>query len=91
MMQPEHGTYGCYTQCCCRCDLCRDAQAAYNRERRLKNLERPMPEHLHGTQTGYSNWSCRCEPCKEAKRIANRVASAKSRAKWKAHWERAGR
>ena len=64
-------SYGGYTQGC-RCDICRDAKAAYMRKRRraasLNPASGPVEGIKHGTLFGYQERGCRCDDCVEAKR-----------------------
>ena len=73
--EPEHGTTGRYRRNC-RCDACRAAMSAYNREYRNRNRDAilaqraaaranpaPVKDDEHGTYSAY-NRGCRCEECK---------------------------
>lgn len=62
-----HGTNAMYRKHC-RCDLCRDAHATWQRgyRRRLAPGDRPHGER----RTYYAN--CRCDPCKAAMSAYNR-------------------
>jgi hypothetical protein len=75
----EHGTNASYGYGC-RCDLCRDARAQYQRRRRERidlakgkpwTREDPVrpkkrPERRHGTTHMYGR-GCRCNDCIEAR------------------------
>lgn len=79
----DHG-YNAYTHGC-RCTTCREAKAAYMREKRRKSRDLPRPavdaetgryvapiDH-HGTVHGYQQHCCRCLECTEARaRVDNR-------------------
>lgn len=62
----------------CRCDDCRTAKVAVNRESRLREEKRPQlasagflensSDPRHGTLNGYTNLRCRCMFCTDAKR-----------------------
>jgi hypothetical protein len=80
----QHGIPSSYNRGC-RCDECKDANAA--RARRTKNVEHfrkrnfarrvlvngvpiaPLPDDRHGTCYTYNRYSCRCAACVEAKRF----------------------
>ncbi len=51
----------------CRCEICRDAKAAYMRERRssayLTATSEPVPGVTHGTRSAYEESGCRCPEC----------------------------
>lgn len=57
----------------CRCDVCRVAWTAYNRELRRKRIEAGCKPRKHGI-TGYQAYACRCQVCTAANRLANRRA-----------------
>lgn len=61
-----HGTLSGYTNHGCRCGDCRSAWNAYQREYRLRLVERPVPDDAHGRYTTYLSWSCRCDDCRAA-------------------------
>lgn len=67
----EHG-YGKYTNGGCRCDVCRQAMATYQRAARARRAALPERQIPHGTVNGYANYDCRCDSCAAAKRAANR-------------------
>lgn len=56
---PDHGTRARYSRGC-RCDQCRGANAAYDRELRARA---GLPEH--GKRSTYTK-GCRCDPCRAA-------------------------
>lgn len=58
-MTPDHGTRARYSRGC-RCELCRGANAAYDRELRARA---GLP--VHGTRGGYQK-GCRCDECRAA-------------------------
>lgn len=85
MSEPAHGTIQRYRRGC-RCDDCREANAAYSREWRKKNPKivdnRPKAKK-HGL-TRYRKHGCRCTVCTGANRVAVREnigAKARSKAK----------
>ena len=62
---PRHGSLNGYINSRCRCQPCRDAQAAYQRAYRgVIVLSRDDPRH--GTTNGYQNYGCRCRNCRTA-------------------------
>lgn len=77
----KHGHSG-YINYRCRCDVCRDAQSAYFRERRRRNREaREAAEAegrvfiVEGVKHGvnaYRNHGCRCDVCCAAKSVERR-------------------
>lgn len=80
----EHGTYNRYANERCRCEPCRAAASAYQRDykRRLRErVERGEVAIPHGTSNGYSNYGCRCEPCREAAGRIHRRAKSVRKAK----------
>lgn len=64
-MMPDHGTRRHYGRGC-RCDQCRGANAAYDRELRARA---GLP--AHGTRSTYTG-GCRCDPCREANTVYQR-------------------
>lgn len=51
----------------CRCDECKAATAAYQRERRAaRKASIQGDESWHGTLSGYTNYQCRCAECSSA-------------------------
>ena len=77
-MADEHG-YIPYTHGC-RCDTCREAKAAYMREKRARSARKRklaaagggrhfVPQTQHGI-SGYQNHGCRCDDCCAAKSTA---------------------
>jgi hypothetical protein len=66
----KHG-YSAYGNHKCRCDECRGAHRAYQREFR----QRPRaPESLeHGSNNTYTNYGCRCEQCRAAAAARQRL------------------
>lgn len=60
----KHGTTGGYTNRGCRCQECRDAQAAYSRA--YKARRKAAGDFDHGTITAYASWGCRCRSCSQA-------------------------
>lgn len=70
---PRHGTPNGYGNHGCRCDDCKAAQSAANRQRRRKRLASPIPDRVHGTDNGYSCYKCKCPDCSAVGR-ANRRA-----------------
>lgn len=75
----------------CRCDVCREAQAAYSADLRARRAQAPDGAGPpHGTVTRYNGWVCRCQLCREAhnanarekrkKRLAGRSADTVARA-----------
>lgn len=76
----------CQGSCChnynaysrgCRCPVCRDAKAAYMRERRREATSRARPGVavegvLHGTRAAYEEGGCRCDSCMRAEQSSTR-------------------
>ncbi len=60
----EHGTRYTYVARKCRCEECREANRAYQRERH--NHPPAIPPNLHGTQNAYIQLHCRCQACRDA-------------------------
>lgn len=58
---PRHGTMNGYVNRRCRCDRCRDANAAYQRQRRAVRYS--AEPTVHGLSSTYTNWGCRCRSC----------------------------
>lgn len=63
----KHGTQNGYGNHNCRCQLCRDANAAQQRERRARWKAEGFKGRNHGTYSLYS-MGCRCKKCAEAYR-----------------------
>lgn len=67
-----HGTLNAYIHRVCRCDECRGAWNAYQRDygkrRRAENPKTPRPRapQQHGTYYSYVRYKCRCNACREA-------------------------
>jgi hypothetical protein len=61
----QHGTMNGYGNNGCRCQPCRDANAAAQRARREKWREAGFEGRKHGTYYLYS-MGCRCDACKQA-------------------------
>lgn len=66
-----HG-YGAYSHGC-RCQICKDARAAYSRRQRAAAAAnarpgRPVEGVKHGTRRAYKDHGCRCGQCVEAMR-----------------------
>jgi hypothetical protein len=64
-----HGRPSTYVNYRCRCQPCRDANAAYMkywRKQRTRRLLADPTLREHGTEQTYSNWGCRCQPCRDA-------------------------
>lgn len=68
-LDPRHGTNNGYGNLGCRCEPCRTANAAKQREDRARRATRKVPDHVHGTANGYGNWRCRCDACREGWRV----------------------
>ena len=62
----RHGTYSDYSGQRCRCESCRAASAAYQRERRQR-MKRSGALGEHGLASTYSN-GCRCVACTKARK-----------------------
>jgi hypothetical protein len=67
----DHG-YGSYSHGC-RCQVCKDARAAYSRNQRAEAARRARPGQSvegvkHGTRRAYKDRGCRCEQCVTAMR-----------------------
>lgn len=68
---PRHGRNG-YSNLNCRCDICRAANVAYQRELREVRRRRIVADpslRPHGVETTYFNWACRCTECCEVHRF----------------------
>lgn len=63
-----HGKRATYVNADCRCDECRQANTAFQRERKQAGNVPPGGEH---GLSGYNNFGCRCRTCTEAKQEAN--------------------
>lgn len=78
---PRHGTYNGYINLGCRCQPCRDANAAEARRMKLQRASgrgrKPAP---HGRYTTYHNYMCRCQPCRDAWAAYVRSLNARRRA-----------
>lgn len=61
----EHGTLNGYGNRKCRCQPCRDANAAAQRERRARYAETNFEGRTHGNYSLYS-MGCRCGACSAA-------------------------
>lgn len=67
-----HGTHGGYSNHKCRCTLCRDANAAWQRGRRAERAKTiPFDRIPHG-ENGYGNYNCRCDTCRSGHAAARR-------------------
>lgn len=67
---PTHGVASTYRSqdYACRCQPCRDANAALHRRenaRRREMLAADPTVVQHGLRSTYVNWGCRCEACSE--------------------------
>lgn len=63
---PRHGMNG-YSNLGCRCDICREANTAYNlsmREVRARRIAADPSIRPHGVETTYLNYRCRCAECR---------------------------
>jgi hypothetical protein len=59
-----HGVLSTYTTHGCRCDECRAAMAAYQRQHRAALAGLSIPPYVaHGTVNAYANYGCRCLSC----------------------------
>lgn len=75
---------GTHTQYCngCRCDECRSAATAYQRERKaIRKANVIGGEAWHGTLGGHSNYGCRCDACRSAYREYKRGYVRRNREK----------
>lgn len=83
---PRHGTVNGYGNLGCRCQPCRDANAAEVRRRNAERRQRGLApgDPRHGTSNGYGNWSCRCTECTTAHALDARVTTLRRRAREKA-------
>jgi hypothetical protein len=65
----------------CRCDACRAANTAKQREaranRRAALISGSAPALIHGLGSTYREWGCRCDRCTEATRRGTRWAAQK--------------
>lgn len=80
-MPSKCGTWSAYTLGC-RCDECRGAAAAY--QRNLREVHRANitgDEGWHGTVGGYTNHKCRCTPCRDAMNAYGRAWGERNREK----------
>lgn len=84
--KPARGTHGSLSAWrYCKCDICRAAYNAYNRDYKRKHrapnaYQRPRTGLIHGTRNGYCYYKCRCEGCRKAQTdymIKNRAELAK--------------
>jgi hypothetical protein len=67
MSAPAHGTVSGYVNLRCRQQCCRDAMAAYRRQRRVEFASQSLPPYVqHGTTNASQNYGCRCLACREA-------------------------
>jgi hypothetical protein len=84
---PRHGMNG-YRNLKCRCEICRAATTAYQRDYRRRLAEKGLPsgDSRHGTENGYNNYGCRCAECTDAHTRAARERS-RERDTW-AEWRR---
>lgn len=71
-MGPRCGTRYSYIGLGCRCVLCTDAQAKYQRQWVKRHASDDPTSIPHGTVNGYNNYGCRCADCTEAKSVENR-------------------
>ena len=82
---PRHGTPNGYGNLQCRCDLCRAAWAASQRQQaatshakylaaqRAARFQADPNDPRHGTLNGYRNLWCRCGLCQHARAEERRV------------------
>lgn len=61
----EHG-YVTYSRGC-RCDVCREAKAAYIRNQRASRATSAKVHGIRHGYSGYANHKCRCIVCRRAK------------------------
>lgn len=66
----QHGIFSTYNNKKCRCDLCKAANARYQKDYRARNAKLNVPMQVHGTVNGYENFLCRCPACKRAHNLA---------------------
>ena len=71
MPERTHG-YNAYAHGC-RCQVCRDARAAYSRNQRAQAAAQAAPGRAvagakHGTRRAYKDHGCRCDVCTAAMR-----------------------
>lgn len=63
---PTHNA-SAYSNWGCRCEVCRESEAARRRALVARRRTRAnIPPELHGLYTTYNNWLCRCTPCRAA-------------------------
>ena len=65
LFKEDHGKRYTYLHYECRCSLCVEANAAYQRKRG-KMQKKNIREVPHGTRNAYSNYGCRCKACTKA-------------------------
>lgn len=78
-MPVAHGTANAYNNHGCRCQDCRNANAAYHRAWRKRVRAAPVPNYIHGTIHGYNGYGCRCDRCREAIRLYHQARRAVTR------------
>jgi hypothetical protein len=62
---PIHGTRSMYVNGKCRCENCKAANAAWQKNIRARRaLDRELFKVEHGTLNAYTNYGCRCPACK---------------------------
>lgn len=62
---PRHGMNG-YSNLGCRCDVCRQANTAWQAKARARRRATPIPSEVkHGSENAYTNYSCRCDTCRK--------------------------
>lgn len=78
-----HGRRSTYTYRQCRCELCSEAERAYQRERNARRVRDPSraPVWAHGTMRGYNTYGCRESCCRAAAAAYHRARRARVNAR----------
>src|ERR1035437_1208508 len=86
-----HGKRYTYVRYHCRCQLCKEANAEYKRNKTayyksltsskglkvgVSFIQSPLPQLTHGLPSTYEWYGCRCEACTEAVRESWRQSKA---------------
>lgn len=79
-----HGSHNCYVTRGCRCGLCMEGNAAYQRDGNRSRHRRMVAGEIspvHGRADTYRNYMCRCAPCLAAHMVQCRATAAKRKAR----------